>query len=295
MNSDQHTADAFATSWNNLPQGSVYSSEQYVDWMAPLSEADIHNRDVLELGCGNGSLLLHTAAWRPRHLVGVDLGSSVETARSNLERAGFTDAEIVQADLTSFESKGFDVVYCIGVLHHLQQPETGFAAVLRNVRPGGRFHCWVYAREGNGLIIALVDPLRRITSRLPWWLTKYGIATPLAVPFYLYAKALSMLVGNRMESLRHAPLRDYCLWISPRGFAFFRHVAFDQLVTPRTAYIKRQQIEDWLRSNQNIQPGSTYTIFRNGNSWKFGGRVKTDSAPTALATGSKNNTQINYG
>ena len=141
MNSDQRTADAFATSWNNLPAGSVYTREQYAGWMTPLTEADIRGRDVLELGCGNGSLLLHTADWKPRRLVGVDLGSSVETARANLQRAGFTNAEIKQGDLTRFESKGFDLVYCIGVLHHLQEPETGFAFVMRNVRPGGRFQC----------------------------------------------------------------------------------------------------------------------------------------------------------
>lgn len=279
MNSDQRTADAFATSWNNLPAGSVYTREQYADWMTPLTEADIRGRDVLELGCGNGSLLLHTADWKPRYLVGVDLGSSAETARVNLQRTGFTNAEIKQADLTQFDSDGFDLVYCIGVLHHLQEPATGFAAVLRNVRPGGRFHCWVYAREGNGLVVALVEPIRKIASRLPWWFTKYLIATPLAVPFYAYAKVLRMLVGNRTGALKGAPLRDYCLWIAPREFAFFRHVAFDQLVTPQTAYIKRAQIEQWLQARQNIDPGSTYIIFRNGNSWKFGGRT------TAAETG----------
>lgn len=274
MNSDQRTADAFATSWNNLPAGSVYTREQYAGWMTPLTEADIRGRDVLELGCGNGSLLLHTADWKPRRLVGVDLGSSVETARANLQRAGFTNAEIKQGDLTRFESKGFDLVYCIGVLHHLQEPETGFAAVLRNVRPGGRFHCWVYAREGNGLVVALVEPIRKIASRLPWWFTKYAVATPLALPFYLYAKALRALVRDRSDALKGAPLRDYCLWIASREFAFFRHVAFDQLVTPQTAYIKRAQIEQWLQARQNIDPSSTYLIFRNGNSWKFGGRTK---------------------
>lgn len=278
MNSDQRTADAFATSWNNLPAGSVYTREQYADWMAPLTEADIGGRDVLELGCGNGSLLLHTATWKPRRLVGVDLGSSVETANANLQRAGFTNAKVMQADLTRFESEGFDLVYCIGVLHHLQQPETGFTAVLRNVRPGGRFHCWVYAREGNGLVVALVEPIRKIASHLPWWFTKYLIATPLAVPFYLYAKALRMLIGNRAGALKGAPLRDYCLWIAPRGFSFFRHVAFDQLVTPQTAYIKREQIERWLKDRQDVEPGSTYIIFRNGNSWKFGGRTKVTAA-----------------
>lgn len=273
MSTDQRTADAFATSWNNLPAGSVYTRDQYADWMAPLTQDDIRGRDVLELGCGNGSLLLHTAAWMPRHLVGVDLGSSAETARANLKREGFTHAEVQQADLTRFESEGFDVVYCIGVLHHLQEPEKGFGAVLRNVRPGGRFHCWVYAREGNGIVVALVEPLRKIASRLPWWFTKYAVATPLAVPFYLYAKALRALVGNHADALKSAPLRDYCLWIAPREFAFFRHVAFDQLVTPQTAYIKRERIERWLSEARGVEPESTYIIFRNGNSWKFGGKL----------------------
>lgn len=273
---DQATADAFATSWNNLPPGSVYTPAQFADWMAPLTEADFRGADVLELGCGNGSLLVHSAAWRPRRLVGVDLGASVKTAEVNLARAGVGDYRIEQADLTLYRSQGFDLVYCIGVLHHLRQPKVGFDSVLRNVRPGGRFHCWVYAKEGNRLVIAVVDPLRKLASRLPWWLNKYLIATPLAVPFYLYAKTLRVLdrglKGTWRRSLARAPLFEYCLWIAEREFAFFRHVAFDQLVTPQTVYIAREEIQDWLGAAADLEPGSTYIIQRNGNSWKFGGR-----------------------
>lgn len=271
MTTDQLTADAFATSWNNLPPGSVYTREQFEDWMAPLTEADFRGHDVLEMGCGNGSLLVHTAAWQPRKLVGIDLGSSVETARANLQVAGATNAQVQQADLTTFTSDGFDVVYCIGVLHHLKEPQSGFKAVLRNVRPGGKFHCWVYAREGNNIVVWFVDPLRKLASRLPWWFTKYAIATPLAVPFYLYAKLLRAIIGESRTRWRSALLRDYCLWIAPREFAFFRHVAFDQLVTPQTTYITRDEIERWLAESTDIEPASTYIILRNGNSWKFGG------------------------
>lgn len=281
MSKDQRTADAFATSWNNLPPGSVYTREQFEDWMAPLSEANFRGHNVLELGCGNGSLLVHAAAWQPRMLVGVDLGSSVETARANLERAGAKNVEVKQGDLIAFSSAGFDVVYCIGVLHHLKEPRAGFKAVLRNVRPGGRFHCWVYAREGNNIVVWLVDPLRKVASRLPWWFTKYLLATPLAVPFYLYAKLLRAIIGENSDRLHSAPLRDYCLWIASREFAFFRHVAFDQLVTPQTAYVAKDEIERWLAESAEMEPTSSYIIFRNGNSWKFGGKVRVENCTTA--------------
>jgi SAM-dependent methyltransferase len=269
---DQRTADAFATSWNNLPEGSVYSTAQFEEWFAPLGRADAEGRRVLELGCGGGNLLTHMAEWRPAQLVGVDLGDSVAMAERNMGRTGFKAWRIVKHDLTTYDDPArYDLVYCIGVLHHLKYPRKGFDAVLRNTKPGGRFHCWVYAHEGNGLIRLVVDPIRKVASALPWWLTKYGIATPLVAPYYVYAKALNAL---RWPVLRGLPLYDYSLWIAQRGFAFFRHVAFDQLVTPQTAYIRRGTVEEWLRT-ADAEPGSTYVILRNGNSWKFGGKRRS--------------------
>jgi len=267
--SDQRTADAFASSWNNLPVGSVYTAEQVADWFAPLGPDDVRGRRVLEMGCGNASLMVHVARWEPARLDGIDLGGSVDSARANLTASGARNWSVERADLVSYSSDGYDVAYSIGVLHHLAEPRRGFDAVLRNTRPGGRFHCWVYAREGNGVVIGLVDPLRRVASRLPWWITKYGLATPLVFPYYLYAKLLRAMAGRPW--LRSAPLYEYSLWIAEREFAFFRHVAFDQLVTPRTVYLPRVTLEEWLR-DPRVEPASAYVIMRNGNSWKFGGR-----------------------
>jgi SAM-dependent methyltransferase len=274
MSGDTKTAEAFATSWNNLPGGSVYTRAQVEEWFAPLRESDVLGKTVLELGCGNASLLVHVAGWGPARLEGVDLGASVVAAEKNMHDAGHRNYTITRADLTTFVSDGFDLVYSIGVLHHLKNPVSGFESVIENVKPGGRFHCWVYAREGNGIIIWLVDPLRKITSRLPWWVTKYLVATPLVLPYYFYAKTLRAL--RHVAWLRKAPLYDYSLWIAQRDYAFFRHVAFDQLVTPQTAYLDKATIESWL-SHPRVEPGSTYLIFRNGNSWKFGGTVRADA------------------
>jgi SAM-dependent methyltransferase len=268
---DRQTADAFASSWTNLPAGSVYTAEQVLDWFAPIPPEFVRGKRVLELGCGNGSLMVHVLGWEPARLEGVDLGASVAAARSNLEATGRKNWSVTQADLTDLKGGNYDVVYSIGVLHHLADPKKGFDAVLRNVKPGGRFHCWVYAKEGNAVVICVIDPIRRLASRLPWWFTKYFIATPLVVPYYFYAKLLARF--GHMEPLRKLPLFEYSLWISKREFAFFRHVAFDQLVTPRTVYLDKPTIKRWLSNDARIDVTSTYIIMRNGNSWKFGGKL----------------------
>jgi SAM-dependent methyltransferase len=271
---DQGTADAFATSWLNLPPGSIYTFDQFADWMHPLGRRDFEGKSVLELGCGNGSLLVHAAAWRPRLLHGIDLGESVRAARANLASIGFDNWKVEQADLTTFRgAEGFDLVFCVGVLHHLNNPSDGFRAVVENVRPGGKFHCWVYAREGNALVRFVVEPLRKLFSKVPWWITKYAVAGPLAYPVFVYAKLIASL-QRRIRWTARLPLSKYFLWISGREIGFFKHVIFDQLVTPTTHYIPRSEIDRWLASFPDVDSESTYAIFRNGNSWKFGGTVR---------------------
>jgi SAM-dependent methyltransferase len=268
MNRDEDTANAFATSWNNLPAGSVYTDDQFSDWFEPIRREDVENKKVLELGCGNGSLLVHMAKWNPAQLIGVDLGESVKSATSNMQRTGFANYDVRKADLTEFSSDGFDIVYSIGVLHHLKEPFAGFQSVLRNTRDDGRFHCWVYAKEGNAVISLLVEPIRKVVSNFPWWITKYLVATPLSFVYFLYAH---FIVWARLSFM---PLYEYSKWICKRDFLFFRHVAFDQLVTPQTTFIDRGTIVNWLNSDGAIDPLTTYIIFRNGNSWKFGGRKR---------------------
>ena len=276
---DDATASAFATSWNNVRPGSVYTRDQFLDWIAPLTPANLKGASVLELGYGNGSLLVHVAGCGPARLVGVELGDTAPVARTNVAAAG-VEPELIQGDLCEVDAGRFDVVYCIGVLHHLKDPERGVLSVLRHTRPGGRFHAWVYGREGNGIVILLVDPLRKIASRLPWWFTKYAVAAPLVAPYFLWAKiseaAASVSSGMR-GLLSHLPLADYTRWIAKREFWFFHHVAFDQLVTPQTTYFSENEVRAFLR-DPRIDPESIYVIPRNGNSWKFGGRLREAAA-----------------
>jgi 2-polyprenyl-3-methyl-5-hydroxy-6-metoxy-1,4-benzoquinol methylase len=268
MSADQKTADAFATSWNNLPKGSTYTYEQFSDWLAPITQNDVNGKTILELGCGNASLLVHLTQWTPLSITGVDLGDSIISANQNMAATGYKNYTIIKDDLVHYNlAEKYDVCYSIGVLHHLKEPKMGLDSVIRNTKQGGKFHCWVYAKEGNALIIYVVDPVRKVVSLLPWWFTKYFVATPLSALYFAYAHIITSL------KMCYMPLYEYSKWICKRNYSFFRHVAFDQLVTPQTTYIDKKTIEDWLK-NDKIDQSSTYIIFRNGNSWKFGGTIK---------------------
>ena len=54
----------------------MYTTEEVEDWFAPVTAGDVRGRRVLEMGCGNGSLMVHVLRWAPAMLEGVDLGAS---------------------------------------------------------------------------------------------------------------------------------------------------------------------------------------------------------------------------
>lgn len=269
MSKDSKTSTAFAQSWNDLPKGSVYTQDQFEDWLDPNKRKDISGKCVLELGCGNGSLLTHMADWEPCYLEGVDLGDSVKSARENMVSTKCKNWKITQADITTYRGNGFDFVYCIGVLHHMDNPEEGFNAVVKATKTGGQFHCWVYGEEGNFVVKSFIDPLRNVVCHLPWWIIKYVIAFTLSLPFFIISKLVRVLDNYIFE--RIFPMYSYLKWISSYGFRFYHHVVCDQLVTPQTTYINKATIEQWL-GEQSLE--NTYIISRNGNSWKFGGVKK---------------------
>jgi ubiquinone/menaquinone biosynthesis C-methylase UbiE len=111
--------------------------------------------DVAEICCGNGSAIEFL---RPlfRHAVGVDISRAMlEDARTR-----FPDDNIcfVQADATMLPLKdcGFDSVFVIGGIHHVNERDRLFSEFFRILRPGGTLYwrepidenvAWKYLRK----------------------------------------------------------------------------------------------------------------------------------------------------
>lgn len=117
------------------------------DWAQPFR--------ALVAGGGTGDALVMLAAKLaeigcPAELVYLDLSrASRAVAEARMAERGLT-AEFVTGDLLEAPSLGpFDYIDCCGVLHHLEDPDAGLAALGRALAPEGGMGLMVYAPFGR--------------------------------------------------------------------------------------------------------------------------------------------------
>jgi SAM-dependent methyltransferase/uncharacterized protein YbaR (Trm112 family) len=255
---ERRTADAFGWEWQTFRQlhDRAHDREQFLDWIKPLPAQFFKDKVVLDAGCGMGRFAAASASFGARDVLAVDLSDAVEAAADNVR--DLPNVHIVQADLYRLPLRRgvVDFAYCIGVLHHLPDPERGFAALADQLSPRGALFAWVYGRENNGWIVRLVNPVReRVCSRLPRRVL-YGLSFGPALALHALAAA------SRRFPL---PYRAYLRWLAGYGFRHTHHVVFDHLVAPTALYIRREEFAAWFGRAGLGQPQLSW---RNQNSWR---------------------------
>jgi SAM-dependent methyltransferase len=121
---------------------------------------------VLDAGCGRGLGVLGSAMLQPDvFFVGADINRvALQEASARAEGMGLGNVRLQECDLMTLEGLdvpegGFDVIYSLGVVHHMSDPEVG----LRNLRdvlaPHGVICFMVYAALGR-------LPLKRVTDAI---------------------------------------------------------------------------------------------------------------------------------
>ena len=113
---------------------------------------DVKDKDVLEIGCGNGygGYLLNQL--EPKSYIGVDMmDEQIEIARKNYPGLQF----IVQdaTDLSQLATASKDVVIIFGALHHIPEWRKVLDEITRVLKPTGQ----IFLEEPRGMDIKLFD------------------------------------------------------------------------------------------------------------------------------------------
>ncbi|WP_421655801.1 class I SAM-dependent methyltransferase [Leptothermofonsia sp. ETS-13] len=108
---------------------------------------------ILDAGCGTGVGTEYLVHLNPQaQVVGIDLSSgALEVARERCRRSGADRVEFHHLSLYEVDQLAgeFDLINCVGVLHHLPEPIRGIQALAAKLAPGGLLHIFVYAELGR--------------------------------------------------------------------------------------------------------------------------------------------------
>ena len=218
----RRTIEDFGNQWTRYPDNDGYyaSVTMLADILAPFAVPDeFRGAQVAEIGSGSGRIVNMLLDAGAAHVVALEPSAAIEALRGNTaDRAARVTC--VQAPGELLPLGNFDVVLSIGVLHHIAEPAPVVRRAHDALKPGGRFIVWIYGREGNRLYLAVAEPLRHITRRLPDFLLA-GLAHALVPWLSLYVLLCRFLP---------LPMRDYMRNVIDRyGWRHRFLTIFDQL------------------------------------------------------------------
>ncbi|MBW4619752.1 MAG: class I SAM-dependent methyltransferase [Cyanosarcina radialis HA8281-LM2] len=108
---------------------------------------------ILDAGCGTGVGTEYLVHLNPQaKVVGIDLSAgALSVARERCQRSGADRVEFHHLSLYDAQQLPgeFDLINCVGVLHHLPDPHRGIKSLAAKLAPGGLMHVFVYGELGR--------------------------------------------------------------------------------------------------------------------------------------------------
>jgi SAM-dependent methyltransferase len=221
--------DRFGYEWDIYSEILPAYEEQFRRWTPLLAPQDWAGKTFLDVGCGMGRNSYWPMTYGAAGGAAIDLDErSLAAARRHL--ANFPTLQLMQRSAYDLRFNGtFDIVFSIGVIHHLEVPERALAAMVNAVKRGGRVAIWVYGSENNRWLVAVLDPLRKgLFSRLPIGFVHQLSNFPAAVLWVL------LRMGFRPNA--------YFRLLGEFGFAHLRSIVFDQMLPKIAHYWTKNEV-----------------------------------------------------
>jgi ubiquinone/menaquinone biosynthesis C-methylase UbiE len=197
---------------------------------------------VADIGCGSGRWSRWLAP-KVRNIIAFDPSDAVVyAAEANKARRNIHWCKARGEDVP-LRSNSIDLILCIGVLHHLEEPERALKEAFRVLRHGGVLYFYIYyALEQRGPVFKalyrVTDQLRRWIHPLPYPI-KYMKSQAIAAMIYWPMARLAGLVRTLgIASWKQLPLAFY----HNKSFRIMRNDALDRFGTSVEERFTREEI-----------------------------------------------------
>ena len=249
--------ERFGYEWSKFDRIIPEYETQFLKWVYPLKPEDFKGKKILDAGCGTGRNSYWPLAYGAKNVVAFDYDKrTVAVAKKSLSK--FKNAHVRYRSIYKIKfSNEFDIAFSIGVIHHLENPHLAIDNLVKAVKKNGIVLIWVYGYEGNEFIVRFINPIRKVTSRLPLPIVNF-LAYFMSVPFFVYLRALRQ---------KH----PYFNQLSKFRFWHLHSIVFDQLIPRIANYWKKDEALNLLE-NKALKDLKIFRV--NNNSWTVIGRKR---------------------
>ena len=129
-----------------------------------ISENKFFNPKVLIAGCGTGQQLENAICYENSSILAIDLSfSSLAYAKRKMQELNITNIEYLHADILNLDklNKKFDIIECVGVLHHMEDPEAGLKVLIDLLEPHGFLKLGLYSETSRKHIVEVRNSLKK--------------------------------------------------------------------------------------------------------------------------------------
>ena len=131
-----------------------------------LSINEINNPQILIAGCGTGQQSIGVSStYNNCDVLAVDLSlSSLAYAKRKTEELGISNIEYMQADILDLSTlnQKFDIIESVGVLHHMDDPMSGWKVLKECLKPGGLMRIGLYSELARQSIVQTREEIRNL-------------------------------------------------------------------------------------------------------------------------------------
>jgi len=262
---DEKIAKGFEFEWQKhskiLPEHEKEFRHVLADVLPP---GEFEGRVVLDAGCGQGRFSYFSQRYGVQTVISFDLGEHVLISNRNLK--GMENVHVVQASIYNPPFRAlFDIIYSIGVIHHLPEPEKGFRTLYNLLKKDGKIFIWVY---GYSKIIPVIKFFRKVTLGRSVKFNRF-LGFFLAIPLYTMNLFYNFL-KNIPFCGRLAELIPFHMY-HDRGFSNMWTISFDKINSSIAVYYRRKDLQSWLDRLSDKKKGIISERYpgKSGSSWRL--------------------------